>query len=75
MGPTITLIKSHFGKTFGGYSNLNWIKRGWISGTGKTFIFQLDHNTKHKCLNAKKEIYADEDYLVAFGVGADIGIY
>jgi hypothetical protein len=66
MGPTITLIKSEFGKTFGGYTNLNWNKRGWISGTGKSFIFQLDYNTKHKCLNAKKEIYADED-TIQFG--------
>jgi hypothetical protein len=75
MDPTIILIKSEFGKTFGGYTNLNWNNRGWIWGTGNSFIFQLDYNTKHKCLNAKKEIYADEDYLVAFGVGADIGIY
>jgi hypothetical protein len=47
--------------------NLNWNKRGWISGTGKSFIFQLDYNTKHKCLNAKKEIYVSRTYTIQFG--------
>jgi hypothetical protein len=75
MGPTITLIKSEFGKTFGGYTNLSWSKKGWISGTGKSFIFQLDHNTKHSCIKKEKELFGDNEYLVAFGEGADIGIY
>jgi BTB/POZ domain-containing protein KCTD9 len=49
-GPTICVIKSELGKTFGGYFNLNWhSSNSWIPGEGKSFIFQLDYNTKQKC--------------------------
>jgi hypothetical protein len=49
-GPTICVIQSEYGKTFGGYTNLNWnSSNNWIPGEGKSFIFQLDYNTKHSC--------------------------
>jgi hypothetical protein len=39
-GPTITVIKSVNGKTFGGFTNLNWHnKDSWIAGEEKSFIF------------------------------------
>jgi hypothetical protein len=49
-GATICLIKSEHGKTFGGFTNLNWhSKEGYFAGKGMSFIFQLDENTKHNC--------------------------
>jgi hypothetical protein len=49
IGPTICVIKSHLGKTFGGYTNLDWnLNPQEIKGHSKSFIFQLDFNTKHK---------------------------
>ncbi len=51
-GATLSLIKSEHGKTFGGYTSINWhSKGGYVLGEGKSFIFQLDYNTKHKCIN------------------------
>jgi BTB/POZ domain-containing protein KCTD9 len=51
-GPTICVIKSEHGKTFGGYTNLNWDEKGYLTaGEGKSFIFQLDYNTKHNCIS------------------------
>jgi hypothetical protein len=56
-GPTISLIKSSHGKTFGGYTNLPWhSQNSFIPGTKNSFIFQLDKNTKHNCLNGKYEL-------------------
>jgi hypothetical protein len=45
-GPTICLIKSEFGKTFGGYAHPSWqsLEKGSYSG-GKSFLFQLDYNS------------------------------
>jgi hypothetical protein len=42
-GPTICLIKSEFGKTFGGYAYPSWhsLEKG-IYRDGKSFLFQLD---------------------------------
>jgi hypothetical protein len=57
-GPTISVIKSEHGKTFGGFTNLNWHKNGsHAAGDGKSFIFQLDNNTKHICFKKEHEIY------------------
>jgi BTB/POZ domain-containing protein KCTD9 len=49
-GATISVIKSEHGKTFGGFTNLDWNSNNiWIVGEGKSFIFQMDNNTKHIC--------------------------
>ncbi len=72
--PTICIIKSEHGKTFGGYTNLNWNQSGYIAGEGKSFIFQLDNNTKHKCINNQQELWRSSSYSIAFGGGCDIGI-
>jgi hypothetical protein len=67
MGQTISVMKSEYGKTFGGYTNLSLNKKGWISGTGKSFIFQLDYNTKHNCINNEMEIYGGKRFTILFG--------
>jgi BTB/POZ domain-containing protein KCTD9 len=55
-GPTICVIKSEHGKTFGGYKKLSWKSSGGsITGEGKSFIFQLDCNTKHNCISKEWE--------------------
>jgi hypothetical protein len=67
-GPTICLIKSEHGKTFGGYTNLNWNSYdNWIAGEGKSFIFQLDYNTKHNCIKNETEIGGFSETAIDFG--------
>jgi hypothetical protein len=69
------LIKSEFGKTFGGYTNLPWYQKfKSIKGFGLSFLFQLDHNTKHPCTNPEKEIYGHKHRLLYFGNGPDLMI-
>ena len=57
-GPTICVIKSEHEKTFGGFTNLTWHSdNSFVAGEGKSFIFQMDDNTKHNCLRKENEIY------------------
>jgi BTB/POZ domain-containing protein KCTD9 len=73
-GPTISLIQSEHGKTFGGYTNLNWSpKQGWIKGHCKSFIFQLDYNTKHQSYKNQFELFQHFNYSIRFGTN-DISI-
>ena len=42
-GPTICIIKSDNGNTFGGYTDLSWKQiNTYIPGDSRSFIFQLD---------------------------------
>ncbi len=59
-GPTISVIKSEHGKTFGGFTDLKVVRSCngiWNSGEGNSLIFQLDYNTKHKCIDKYTEVY------------------
>jgi hypothetical protein len=75
-GQTNCVIKSEHGKTFGGYTNLSWNKNDkYIAGKGKSFIFQLDENTKHNCIKKEYEIHGASGGLIWFGGGtSDIWI-
>jgi hypothetical protein len=69
------VIKSEHGKTFGGFTNLSWNSSNrWIPGEGKSFIFQLDNNTKHNCIKKEYELKGYSDYSMIFGGGNDICI-
>jgi hypothetical protein len=73
-GPTICVVKSELGRTFGGFTNLIWdssMNLGFIEGEGKSFIFQLDFNLKLNCIRREAEI-ANNEYAIYFG--SDIGI-
>ena len=70
------MIKSEFGKTFSGFTNLNWSsKHDYIQGQGKSFIFQLGENTKHNCIQKEKELHGRTNYSsFAFGNRYDFKI-
>jgi hypothetical protein len=72
---TISLIKLENGKTFCGNTNLPWNSDfGFTSGSGLSFLFQLDQNTKHPCLDPQIEICGDSFKSIQFGID-DIRIY
>jgi hypothetical protein len=50
-------------------------KNSYSSDSGLSFLFQLDHNTKHICLNKQKETLCDKSQLMVFGGGHDLSIY
>jgi hypothetical protein len=73
--PTISVIKSEHNRTFGGYTDLPWhSQNSHIPGNGNSFIFQLDSNTKHPCINKDYELFGCNYYSVFFGGGSDFAI-
>jgi hypothetical protein len=62
--------KIRIGKTFGGYTDLKWLNKNWsIAGEGQSFLFQLDNDTKHKCIRKELEIKGLSSWSVTFGYG------
>ncbi len=47
-GPTISLVKSEFGKVFGGYCKIDWKDDGAWKSDPDAFIFSVDKKTKHE---------------------------
>ena len=71
-GPTICLIKSELGNTFGGYAHPSWhLMDDNIFGEGNSFLFQLDYNTKHSYIG-NKELFGCGKSLMVFGLGCDL---
>ena len=60
------------GKVFGAYTDIPWSsEEGYKNGNGNTFIFSLrdDFNfVKLKCLDKRKEVYHDAEYLTCIGL-------
>lgn len=48
MGPTFSLVKSEFGKVFGGYCKIDWKDDGAWKSDPDAFIFSVDKKTKHE---------------------------
>lgn len=55
-GPTLVLIRSHLGKTFGGFANASWNNNGEDIFAPESFVFSLDHFTKHPLLGGKENV-------------------
>jgi len=73
-GPTLTVIKNSFGKTFGGYSPVSWdSSSGWTAGTVDFFIFHLDENLKFPWFQ-NYSIHRSASYGPTFGQGHEIYI-
>jgi hypothetical protein len=54
---------------------LNWHNKGdFIRGEGKSFIFQLDENSKPKCIRKEKELYGGSEDSIIFERGHDFYI-
>ena len=70
-GPTLIIIKSEFGKIFGGFTDIDWTsKNGSKSGNGNSFVFSLrdDSNfVKLKCLKKEYEVFHNKKTLCSFG--------
>ena len=68
------IVKSENGNTFGGYTNLKWKNKEYVSGEGKSFLFSFDKNTKHHCIKKEFEIAGSINNSLIFGYGFDIYI-
>ena len=74
--PTIVLIKSNYGKIFGGYTKSKWSSNdNWVNDDSRSsFIFSVQHSTKHKLKHSKNAIFSGKSHGPIFGKGYDIYI-
>ena len=66
-GPTLTIIKSHYDKVFGGFTDIPWKSSGAAEkSNGNTFLFTINKNDtihKLKCIPGKTEVFHRENQL------------
>lgn len=70
----IVVVRTGDGQLFGGFSDLKFEpNREFVKGTGNSFLFSLSQQTKHRCKNKQKEIFASPSSW-GFGEGYDLTI-
>ena len=75
-GSTLIIGRSTTGHVLGGYTNIKWdSSSGYRSKNGRSFLFSLTHNTKHRNTDSRYEIYCDSNYGPTFGWGSDLSIF
>ena len=78
-GPTLVIVRSTTGHTFGGYASAPWNSAGyWINAAG-CFLFLVEnpHGDAPTCFECKNDGYAmsgESDYGPIFGGGYDLFI-
>ena len=70
--PTVVLIKAANNRTFGGVTALTWEGNGYKGKDASAFLFSLDNNSTHQCINQEKVICCSPSYGPIFGGGNDI---
>jgi hypothetical protein len=74
-GPTLTLIKTVAGHTFGGFTTISWdSSNSWKNDT-QSFLFSVDKQTKYPIVNTfENAIYCYSSYGPTFGDGFTIHV-
>jgi hypothetical protein len=76
-GPTLVIVRSSTGHTFGGYANAPWTTAGAYTNVGGCFLFLVEnpHNDAPTCFECKttaNALYCAATHGPAFGGGHDI---
>jgi hypothetical protein len=75
-GPTLSIIKTTSGHTFGGYTKAYWESSGGYKHDTSSFLFSVDKLTKYPITkDYDKAIYCNSSYGPLFGIGCTIEIY
>ena len=79
-GPTLVVVRSTTGHTFGGYANAPWNSAGAYTNVGGCFLFLVEnpHNDPPTCFECKNPQYAMgcyPGYGPIFGNGHDISVH
>lgn len=70
-GPTVVLIKSNYGKIFGGFTDASWNGYKGYSGNKHAFVFSVDRKAKYpiKFEDEQRAIYCNSNWGPTFGYG------
>ena len=73
-GDTLTLVRTEFGRTIGGYSHYPWdSSSGYLSDGGmRAFLFSLDRKEKYVPVCGDYLIFRHSSYGPIFGSGSDL---
>ena len=72
-GPTLTLIKTVAGHTFGGFTNISWDSSNSYKNDTQSFLFSVDKLTKYPIANNyQNAICCNSSYGPIFGNGHTI---
>jgi hypothetical protein len=75
-GPTLTIIKTTQGHTFGGFTKTSWDSSNSYKHDNSSFLFSVDKLTKYPIIkDYDKAIYCYSSHGVIFGTGHTIRIY
>eukprot|EP00347_Sterkiella_histriomuscorum_P000167 403376920 len=77
-GPTVTLVRSHTGNTFGGYTSQSWTcpKNQHSIMDKNAFIFSITHRSMHKIAqNLGYSVTHDREYLPVFCGGFGVSLF
>jgi hypothetical protein len=79
-GPTLVVVRSTTGHTFGAYANAPWTSAGNYINVGGCFLFLVEnpHNdppTCFECSQPTNAMYCDANRGPTFGGGFDIGVH
>jgi hypothetical protein len=75
-GPTLTLIKTVAGHTFGGFTTISWDSNSGSKNDTQSFLFSVDKQTKYPIVNSYgSAICCNSSYGPIFGNGHTICVY
>ena len=79
-GPTLVVVRSTTGHTFGAYANAPWTCAGGYTNVGGCFLFLVEnpHNDPPTCFECSRPTNAMYCYASCgpcFGSGCDIGVH
>lgn len=75
-GPTLTLVNSQQGKSFGGYTDVDWDIDEKYKESKNSFLFSIDHKEKYQLKQGHHQyaIKGSKDLGPCFGGGHDLRI-
>ncbi len=69
-GPTLSIIKTTQGHTFGGFTKTSWDSASGYKHDNSSFLFSVDKLTKYPIIkDYDKAIWCNSSYGVVFGTG------
>ena len=73
--PTLSVIKSEYGKIFGGYTTATWEGVGVDKNDPNSFLFSFTNEDKYPYNGNGRAIHANKSHLTVYGGGTDLFLF